>query len=118
VAGAQQVTTATFTLARAYGTLITSAQLVPNPADEVAWIAFSLASTSATVTVKVYDVAGVLVHTGTAPGTARSYRWPLKNQLGTAVAEGMYAVVLEAYDPVTGDRQREIRKLAVEHHAK
>lgn len=112
-AGAVESSSATFTLTRVYGKLIVSARLVPNPASDVAWISFALASASATFTIKVYDVTGVLVHVGTAPGTARSYRWPLRNQQGTQVADGMYAVVLEAYDPVTGDRQREVRKLAV-----
>ncbi len=116
--GRSEVTSASFTMTHVYGHLITAAAMVPNPADDVAWIAFTLASSSATLDIKVYNVSGELVHRGTAPGTARSYRWPLRNQLGTPVAEGMYAVVIEAFDPATGDRQREVMKLAVSHGTK
>ena len=111
--GQEKTAWATFTLFRPYKSLIVTALLVPNPASSVAWVAFSLASTTATVRVKVYTVAGELLLEGELPGTARAFRWDLRNRQGSRVSDGLYVIVLEAEDRAMGRRDRRILKLAV-----
>ena len=111
--GREKQAWATFTLFRPYKSLIVAALLVPNPASSVAWVGFSLASTTATVRVKVYNVAGELLLEGTLPGTARFFKWDLRNRQGSRVADGLYVIALEAEDSATGRRDRKMLKLAV-----
>jgi flagellar hook assembly protein FlgD len=68
---------------------------------------------SSEVEVRIYNIAGELVHRGSASGMARSYRWDLRNRSGTMVTSGLYVVVLEANDPARGAKDRAIMKLAV-----
>jgi uncharacterized repeat protein (TIGR01451 family) len=111
--GRRAVATNTFTLARAYERLVESVILVPNPAAEAAWISLGLASSLSTVEVRIYNVAGELVFKGSIPGTARSWRWDLRNGRGYKVASGLYVIALDVRDEMTGARERVIRKLAV-----
>ncbi|MEK7474569.1 MAG: FlgD immunoglobulin-like domain containing protein [Candidatus Coatesbacteria bacterium] len=112
--GREVVSTATVAVTRPYERVIETAVMVPNPADEVAWISFRLADATGTVDVRIYNVAGELVAKGSAPGTARSYRWDLRNRSGTRVTPGLYVVVLEATDSTGVRKDRAIMKLAVE----
>jgi flagellar hook assembly protein FlgD len=112
--GRERVTTATIAVTRPYEHVIETAVMVPNPADEVAWLSFRLADATGSVDVKIYNVAGELVFKGAAPGTARSYRWDLRNRSGTRVAAGLYVVVVEAADSTGTAKDRAILKLAVE----
>ena len=111
--GRMKVSIETFTLTRPYERLVEEAVLVPNPAREAAWIGFRLASMSSEVEVRIYNIAGELVHRGSASGMARSYRWDLRNRSGIMVTSGLYVVVLEANDPARGAKDRAIMKLAV-----
>jgi len=94
--------TSSFTMVRTQEKLIEEAILVPNPATESVWISLRLASTESYVDVKVYNVAGELVYHGSVPGTARSFRWDLRNRRGERVAAGLYAVVLDVADRLGG----------------
>jgi hypothetical protein len=94
--------------------VIETATMVPNPADEAAWVSFRLADTTGAVDLKIYNVAGELVFKGELPGTARSYRWDLRNRSGTRVAAGLYVIVLEATDATGVRKDRMIMKLAVQ----
>ena len=107
------VSTASFAYARPYRDVIEAATLVPNPATESVWLSYRLATTAATIDVRIFNVSGELVFKGAAPGTARSYRWDLRNADGRRVTDGLYVVVLEAVDPVTLARDRRVLKLAV-----
>jgi uncharacterized repeat protein (TIGR01451 family) len=111
--GREKAVWAGFTLFRPYKSLIVNAILVPNPATSVAWVGFSLASTTAEVRVRVYNVAGELIVEGLLPGTARAFRWDLRNRQGVRVADGLYVIAVEAADAATGRRDRRILKLAV-----
>ncbi len=111
--GRESVSTASFAYTRPFQDVIEVATLVPNPATESVWLSYRLASTAATVDIRIYNVAGELVFKGWTPGTARQYRWDLRNAAGERVADGMYVVVLEATDPLTLARDRQVLKLAV-----
>ena len=111
--GRELVTTASFAYARPFQDVIEAAMLVPNPATETVWLSYRLASTAATVDIRIYNVAGELVFRGRASGTTRSYPWDLRNAAGQRVTDGLYVVVLEATDPLTLSRDRQVLKLAV-----
>lgn len=111
--GRESVTTAGFAYTRPFMDVIESAALVPNPATESVWLSYRLASTAAIVDVRIYNVAGELVFKTTVNGAARQYRWDLRNADGRRVTDGMYIVVLDALDPATRSRDRQMLKLAV-----
>jgi len=112
--GREEISTATIAVTRPFERVIEAATMVPNPADEAAWLSFRLADTSGTVDVRIYNVAGELVFKAALPGIARSYRWDLRNRSGTRVAAGLYVVVVEAADSTRTRKDRAILKLAVE----
>ncbi len=106
--------TLSFSLTREFEKLIESALLAPNPAKDVAWVGFKLASTLGEVEVKIYTVAGEMVYSAKLPGTAASFKWDLRNAQGSRVGAGLYLVVIEAFDSWSGKHDRRILKLAVE----
>lgn len=112
--GRANVCSATFALSRLQDDVIVSANVVPNPSREVAWLVCSLASPGVVVEVKVYNVAGELVRSEAMGPGMRSCRWDLRNSAGLRVANGLYVVVLDAWDPATGAREKTMLKLAVE----
>jgi len=112
--GRETVSTATVAVTRPYERVIEAGVVVPNPADEAVWIGFRLADTTGRVEIKIYNIAAELVFSVDAPGTARSYRWDLRNRQGSRVAAGLYVVVVEAAGAMGGRKDRMIMKLAVE----
>jgi flagellar hook assembly protein FlgD len=111
--GRERVSSAVVAVSRAYVRVIEEGVLVPNPAAEAVWISYRLADAAANLEVRIYTVAGELVYKGNSPGTARSFRWDLRNRNGERVADGLYVIELRATDPATGLPDRRILKLAV-----
>lgn len=112
--GKMRVATDTIALVRPYEKLLASARLVPNPAREGVWLAWTTASPLAEVSIRVYNLAGELVFKeGMQAGTA-SYRWNLRNRQGTRVVSGLYIVVFEARDPLMNRTDRRLVRLGVQ----
>jgi len=101
------------TLAWAYEKLIVSSVLVPNPARDAVWLKLSLGAPGADVEIRVYSVSGELVYKQKTTGYESPYRWDLRNRSGSKLAQGLYVVVIEARDRVTGNYDRRTLKLAV-----
>ena len=80
-----------------------AATVYPNPASHEVNLRFNLTK-SADVTLKIYDIAGQLVHTvnwqdvtGNVNGTGNEkFVWKCENQAGETVANGVYIYILEA----------------------
>jgi hypothetical protein len=66
----------------------------------------------AQVRVKVYTLAGELV-AKLDFGSADRLTWNITNAGGERLASGVYLVVVVANDPVSGQSERQILKLAV-----
>lgn len=108
----ETIATKAITLDRPSIKLITQSRLSPNPARDsvVIWARSMIADVE--INVYVYSVIGELV-TKLKFDNQESLYWNIVNKNGERVASGIYLVVIMAKDPVTGQVERKISKLAV-----
>jgi len=108
----ETIATKAITLDRPSIKLITQSRLSPNPARDhvVIWARSMMADVE--IKAHVYSVIGELV-AKLEFDNLDSLNWNIVNESGERIASGIYLVVLMARDPVTGQVERKISKLAV-----
>ena len=68
--------------------------LVANPVDAVAQFGYSVPAGTTTATLRIYDVAGVLVYEAAVDPHGGSATWSLRTERGEMLASGLYLYVL------------------------
>ncbi len=108
----QTIVTKAITLERPTLNIIQAMRLAPNPAkDQVAiWVKTPYAGMD--VNVQVYTVAGELV-ARVHLGQREMVQWNIVNSRGEQLADGIYLMVVLARDPLSGQVERKVQKLAV-----
>lgn len=108
----ETIVTKALTIERPKISIIANDRLSPNPAKDYVniWVRTNIAD--AEVKVMVYTITGKLV-TRLTFATQDMMQWEMVNQDGERLASGVYLVVILAKDPVTGQVERRVRKLAV-----
>lgn len=84
----------------------------PNPAQDTVQIWARSRIAGAEVKAQVYTIVGELVAKLTF-GNADVVSWNMTNSAGERLASGVYLVVIMAKDPLTGQTERQVLKLAV-----
>jgi len=100
------------TVQRPFIRVLESTRLAPNPARDTVRVWGRTRIAGAEVKANVYTVAGELV--GRLYFGSMDYvDWNMTNTCGERLASGVYLVVILAKDPVTGQVERKVMKLAV-----